>query len=177
MLSIGTDSNPVVGILPIPCTGVGYWHSRAMRMRDVLAENLKALMEQSPHLDRLPKITEASNRALTNGTLDRIRRAESDTDLGKLELLAAVFGLEPWQMLVPGLDPQAPPSLTGSDLLQQIQALVSDKGLSHPLVERPVPQNVTKKGGALQQTLVIKGGTHAPGRSDPLQKPRGSRRA
>jgi len=77
--------------------------------RQILATNLKALMASHPALDTFKKIVEAGGP--TNGTLDRIRRMESGASIDQLDTLAKVYGLEPWQLLVPNLDPTNPPML------------------------------------------------------------------
>lgn len=74
-----------------------------MRPRDVLATNLRKLMAAASGLSRLPDLVAASDGALTNGTLDRVRRATHATNIDTLEQLAEVFGVEPWQLLVPTL--------------------------------------------------------------------------
>jgi transcriptional regulator with XRE-family HTH domain len=105
--------------MSIPHTGLGNRQNFAMRPRQILSDNLKALMGARPDLDRLPKIVEASGKRLSNGTLDRIRRGASATDIDTLEELASTFGVEPWQLLVEGLNPQA------VHVLSQIKALIS----------------------------------------------------
>ena len=70
-----------------------------MRPRDVLANNLRALMAARPDLDTLPKITARSG--VSNGTLDRIRRAVVSTRVDELEKLGRAFGVEPWELLRP----------------------------------------------------------------------------
>ena len=77
--------------------------------RDILSVNLKALMAAHPDLNTLPKITKAGGPP--NGVLDRIRRADSACRIDSLAQLARVFGLQTWQLLVPGLDPHHPPQL------------------------------------------------------------------
>ena len=47
----------------------------------------------------MPKITARSG--VTNGTLDRIRRAVVSTRVDELEKLARAFGVEPWELLRP----------------------------------------------------------------------------
>lgn len=69
------------------------------RPRDVLASNLKLLMQRHQRLNTLPKLTEASG--LSNGTLDRIRRGAVATNVDILEPLALAFGLQPWELLAP----------------------------------------------------------------------------
>lgn len=81
--------------------------------RQVLANNLKALMAAHPQFSTLPKITAAGGPP--NGVLDRIRRADSACRIDSLAQLAKVFGLEAWQMLVPDLDPKHPPHLDMDD--------------------------------------------------------------
>lgn len=44
-------------------------------------------------------------------TISRIIHKTNEPSLDKLERIAAVFGLQPWQMLVPGLEPSSPPVL------------------------------------------------------------------
>ncbi|HMO44730.1 MAG TPA: hypothetical protein PKB14_01720 [Rubrivivax sp.] len=70
-----------------------------MRPRDILAANLRALMAAHPDLDTLPKITARSG--VTNGTLDRIRRAVVSTRVDELEKLGSAFGIEAWELLRP----------------------------------------------------------------------------
>lgn len=70
-----------------------------MRPRDTLSNNLRALMAARPDLDTLPKITARSG--VSNGTLDRIRRAVVSTRVDELEKLGRAFGIEPWELLRP----------------------------------------------------------------------------
>lgn len=70
-----------------------------MRPRDILAANLRAMMLSCPELGTLPKITARSG--VSNGTLDRIRRAAVSTRIDELENLAGAFGVEAWEMLRP----------------------------------------------------------------------------
>lgn len=70
--------------------------------RHILAANLRRLMATTPALDTLPKITAASG--ISNGTLDRIRRAAVATRVDELERLGKAFGVQPWQLLVPPAD-------------------------------------------------------------------------
>lgn len=70
-----------------------------MRPRDILAANLRAMMAAHPELNTLPKITAASG--VSNGTLDRIRRAVVSTRVDELERIGRAFGLEAWELLLP----------------------------------------------------------------------------
>lgn len=68
-----------------------------MRPRDILAANLRALMASRPDLNTLPKLTARSG--VSNGTLDRIRRAAVSTRIDELERLAKAFGVESWELV------------------------------------------------------------------------------
>lgn len=70
-----------------------------MRPRDILSANLRALMLSFPEMGTLPKITARSG--VSNGTLDRIRRAAVSTRIDELENLAGAFGIEAWELLRP----------------------------------------------------------------------------
>lgn len=70
-----------------------------MRPRDILSANLRALMAVRPDLNTLPKITARSG--VSNGTLDRIRRAAVSTRVDELEKLGSAFGVDAWQLLRP----------------------------------------------------------------------------
>ena len=99
MGSMGYDHNPIGGIAIIPCTGVANCNTPSMGIKEVLSENLRALMASRPALDTLPKITAKTFGRLSNGKLDRIRRAAVATDIDSVEQLAEAFGLEAWQLL------------------------------------------------------------------------------
>lgn len=81
-----------------------------MDAREILSDNLKTLMAHKGWTGFEP-ITKASEGLLSNGTLDRIRRKATNPRLGLIELLAQVFGLEPWQVLYANLDPAHPPHI------------------------------------------------------------------
>jgi transcriptional regulator with XRE-family HTH domain len=70
-----------------------------MRPRDILANNLRALMAARPDLGTLPKVTARSG--VSNGTLDRIRRSVTSVRVDELDKLSRAFGVEPWQLLRP----------------------------------------------------------------------------
>ena len=94
-----------------------------MRPRDTLSANLRALMAMHPDLDTLPKITARSG--VTNGTLDRIRRAVVSTRVDELEKLGRAFGFEAWEMLRPlG---QAAPSPLGLLLAAHLDRAAGDE--------------------------------------------------
>lgn len=114
------EFNPVFGIYSIPFLGPAITDDLEMRPREILAANLKALMAASASLSTFPDIIKASNGRITNGTLDRIRREESAAGVDTLEPIATVFGLEPWHLLVPGL--QIRPGRDGDPVIDGLPA-------------------------------------------------------
>lgn len=82
-----------------------------MSIRDVLAENFESLRNAGKRLYSLPDITKAGGGS--NGTLGRILKKDSGATIDTVEQLARTYRLETWQLLVPGLDPKAPPVIQG----------------------------------------------------------------
>lgn len=79
--------------------------------RQTLAENLARLMAESESLRTIKQLHAASG--VSTGSIDRIRRGTHATNVDTLAQLSAAFGLEPWQMLIPGVrsgDKAAPTS-------------------------------------------------------------------
>jgi len=82
--------------------------------RDVIARNLSNLMEVTPHLNSQPKV--AARSGLGQTSIGRILRKEAGATIDSLDLIARAFGVEPWHLLVPNLDPaRLPKSLTLAD--------------------------------------------------------------
>ena len=106
MGSIGHHLNPRFGKCAIPGTGLGNLHSSRMRPRDILAANVKALMDHHEDLGTLKKLV--ARTGIPNGTLDRIRRALVGCSIDHLGALADAFDLQPWHLLLPNLDVENP---------------------------------------------------------------------
>lgn len=96
----------------------------AKRPRDILSNNVRALMEARPALGTIKKIVQASQGRLSNGKVGRVTAGTHATDVDTLEGLAEVFGVQPWQLLIEGLNPKAPPVLASGELLGQIRLIV-----------------------------------------------------
>jgi hypothetical protein len=95
-----------------------------MSPRALLSANLKALMAANEaKLGTIKKVAEASG--LSNGKVGRIYAASHTTDIDALSHLAEAFGLEPWQLMVSGLNPNALPNLSTTPVLEQIRSLVA----------------------------------------------------
>ena len=78
------------------------------RPQAVLAENLMRLR----HANRFTQKQLAKKAGLGEGTIHRASDGkQSAATLETIEALAEAFNLEPWQLLVPDLNPESPPRL------------------------------------------------------------------
>lgn len=85
-----------------------------MPARNVLAENLKALMAASTDCKSMPALERATalrGNKVGKSTIDRAIKGEANLTIDNLEVIAKVFGVDPWQLLVPGMQPKNPPVL------------------------------------------------------------------
>lgn len=74
---------------------------------NTLSENLKALIANDKEANSEPKVAKAAGVDQT--TVNRMIRKTHSSTLDKIAKVAAVFDLQAWQLLVPGLDPTNPP--------------------------------------------------------------------
>lgn len=123
----------------------------------MLAANLKAVMLRRGWTIKDVVAHGASrNVSLTNGTVGRVH-AGTYTGMDKLVELAAALGYEPWQLLVPGFDPENPPQLGDPRAIErEIKRQVADQmaltrqklvdllplspDLDHPITDSPPPK-------------------------------------
>jgi len=76
-------------------------------VQKILAENIQALMDANKmELGSQPKLAKAAK--LDQTTVGRVLAAKHKVQIDTLEALAAAFGVEPYQLLVPGLNPKNP---------------------------------------------------------------------
>lgn len=73
----------------------------------VLSDNIKKLMEASADLNTQAAL--GRRCGIDQRTVVRIINLEHSPTLEKIEAIATAYGLLPWQILVPGLDPKNPP--------------------------------------------------------------------
>ncbi|WP_137860779.1 helix-turn-helix transcriptional regulator [Variovorax sp. 3P27G3] len=79
----------------------------------VLWENIATLMKAKYGRENLTRL--ATEAKVGPGTVSRIKAHETSVGLDVVEAIARIFKLEPWQLLVPGLDATSLPTLsTGS---------------------------------------------------------------
>lgn len=153
--------------------------------RQVLSKNLLALMAARPDLSTIRKIVAASGSRLSNGKVGRITAASHSTDIDTLQALADVFGLEPWQLLVRDLHPNALPRLADASVLNQILDAVSGKTPTaaegkpprHESADRLHNENAEPQiGPALKRATEIRGvGKRGSSQPAGVQKSRGGR--
>lgn len=146
--------------------------------REILSKNLKSLMGSRPELSTIKKVADASDSVLSNGKVGRIYAASHTTDIDALQHLADVFGLQPWQLLVDGLNPKALPRLADAAVLNQILDAVAKKGAIAQVAHQVKPLT-EELGPALTRAKKTKGlGTRgSAGKSVGVQKPQGRRRS
>lgn len=67
-------------------------------------------MKANPELGSQPRVGKRSK--IDQRTVGRILNCENSPTLKQIDALAEAFGLLPWQLLVPGLDPENPPAVS-----------------------------------------------------------------
>lgn len=90
----------------------------AIPINEVLATNLKRLMEAKVDLSTQAKLASRSgvNQKTISNYLNPQQRPDgkkgrpASAKLAEVELIAGAFGLEVWELLVPGLDPNRRPT-------------------------------------------------------------------
>lgn len=84
--------------------------------RSVLSANLKAAMNRPnrPPIGQqeLARRAKRAGAKLSQSTINRILNCEVGCGIDQLVILSVLLGVEPWQLLVPGMNPDDPPVLT-----------------------------------------------------------------
>ena len=84
---------------------------RSDPVQTILAANVRALMQANPSLKTQGAVADATRRAglaIDQKTVGRVLKASHAVQLDTVQALAAAFGVEPYQLLIPGLDPKNP---------------------------------------------------------------------
>lgn len=76
-------------------------------LEQLFARNVKALMKAHPVLSSQAAVSR--HAGMDQRTVGRIVNCEHAPTLVQIEKLARAFGLQPWQLFVPGLDPKDMP--------------------------------------------------------------------
>lgn len=97
-----------------------------MNARLVLAQNIERLRQAAtPPLNyqALERATAMKGCRVGKSTLQRAATGSAPMNLDYLEAIAKVFNLDPWQLLVPDLRPEAVPKLADSKPIRRAIAL------------------------------------------------------
>ena len=81
----------------------------AIDSRKVLWANVLALMEARWERENLTRLAREAD--IGPGSATRLKQQQTSVGLELVDKIAALFGLETWQLLVPGFDPNNPPTL------------------------------------------------------------------
>lgn len=90
-----------------------------MDTREILAANLALLRQKYPQFSSAPALERATARLEENKqgkrvgrtTVQRMLDGTTPVNIDYIESVARVFGLDAWQLLVPGMSPKHPPVL------------------------------------------------------------------
>lgn len=99
--------------------------------KEVLWDNLKALMAYHYGKENLTRL--AKDSKCGPGTASRIKARNTSVGIEVLGKVSKIFDLQPWQLLIPGLDPANPPviSLTEQerrlyDRLKRLEKIIKE---------------------------------------------------
>lgn len=103
--------------------------NQAYDFRDVLSRNIEALMDYNPIIKSQSEVSRHCK--IPQRTVGRILNGEVHANLSSLVGIATAFGIEPWQLLVPGLNPANLPRLhyldeQQADALAKLVAAIGD---------------------------------------------------
>jgi hypothetical protein len=96
------------------------------------------------------------------GTYDRLKKPDADVGLSLLRRIAAAFGLQPWQLMIPELDPEHPPNCLPMSPLAASAAQALDQ------IE---DEELRRKLHAMIEQLALKNPAAAPTEPSPAPKP------
>ena len=112
-------------------------HHGSMTSRDILSANVKALIDYSrEHGGPVQDARSLALKAkLTPPTIGRVLKRSSAARIGTLDAIARVFKIDPWLLLMPGLDPSNPPVIAYTDSERRLYRRL--KELAHDLMQPP----------------------------------------
>lgn len=87
------------------------------RPHRTLALNVKALMARTGGPSTQGELHRRSGVA--QATIGRILKGDQTARVETVAMIAKAYGLEPWQLLVPGMDPTNPPTLKAASKEEQ----------------------------------------------------------
>ena len=114
-------------------------------MKRVIWENLTALMESHWGAVNLNQL--AREAGIGPASVTRIKNQETSIGIDLLEKLASIFDLQPWQLLVPGLNPGNLPVLSvGGDTEQIFYKTLESIRKEIVVMEERLGYNINKEG-------------------------------
>lgn len=96
--------------------------------KQILWENLVALMKRDYGKENLTRLAEDAK--IGPGTSSRLKAQQTSVGIDVLDALAVAFKVEPWQLMVPGLDaakPQQLITLDEADLYAKLRDVVAQQ--------------------------------------------------
>lgn len=123
-------------LLELPDYGISL-----MPARTVLAANLKALMASSADCRSTPALERATamkGNKVGKSTIDRALKGEANLTIDNLEVIAKVFGVDPWQLMVPNMQPKNPPVLRSIGAAEE-EVYAKLRKLATEVVKLPEP--------------------------------------
>lgn len=102
------------------------------RSRAILAANIRTLIDSAaPAGSRQSVRAWALGKGLDVRLIDRLVKGQHAVTLDNLERVAEACGLQPWQLLLEDLDPQAPPEAPITEderaMLRKLRRLLSSE--------------------------------------------------
>lgn len=107
-----------------------------MDAKKILWDNLLSLMVMRYGEENIYRLNKESG--ISKGTLARIKDQKTAVGLDLLEKLADFFHMQPWQMLIPELDPKNPPVFAITEAEKRFYAgLAAIKDLAKTIADTP----------------------------------------
>lgn len=119
--------------IAVPCTLEGM--PNPIDLSAVLSDNLAAMMAASAGLRTQTAVAKATSGVVNQTTVSRILKRQISPTAATIAALAAAFGIEPWQMLVPEIDPANLPVLrtprgAEAEFYRRMQQLAAELGIN-----------------------------------------------
>lgn len=136
--SLGVSAIPRKAHVPTQDT---HLDSMLKDAHDTLVANVAALMAHRA-ITSDAQVAAMARPKMDQKTVWRIRHKAQSPTLEKLSALAAAFGLEVWQILIPGLDPSNPPVFVMSSTEQRFYERMRSNLAELAADEPPHPYDV-----------------------------------
>ena len=118
-----------------------------MTAREILAANFRTLRDRHPaYMSDLgiENATKAMGNQVGRTTVNKVSKGTTPLNLDDLETLAILFGVTPWQILVPGLDPEYKPLLANHRAQGEIDSLRKEMLSLLSAIEQRDPKTLRK---------------------------------